>query len=122
MFRDRQEELQRLEEALLAEEEYEAQLSPEQAQEEEDLLSEDFLDELLEDTSPAKESVAYQNFSNAYGKAYNSDRTDVDMEEYSETVRKAKKDNFGWLIVVCLLLILLLGAAVWYVLHRGGIL
>ena len=121
MFRDRQEELRRLEEALLAEEEYDEQL-PQAVPEDEAFLSDDTLDTLLEDTSPAKGSVAYQNFSNAYGKAYNSDTADVDIEEYSEKVRKVKKDPFGWLIALCLLLILLLGLAVWYVLHRGGIL
>lgn len=122
MFRDRQEELQRLEEALLAEEEYDAQLQPEETPVEEALLSDDILDALLDDTSPSTESVAYQNFSNAYGRAYNSDTTDVDMEKYCKKVQNTKKDHFGWLIVVCLLLILILGIAVWYVLHRGGIL
>ena len=121
MFRDRQEELRRLEEALLAEEEYDTQ-PPEADPEEEDILSEDILDELLEDTGPAKKSVTYQNFSNAYGKAYNSDTTDVDMEEYCEEVQKTKKNNLGWLIVICLALVLILGFAVWYVLHRGGVL
>lgn len=121
MFRDRQKELQRLEEALLAEEEYDTQ-QPEADPESDDILSEDILDELLEDTGPAKESVAYQNFSNAYGKVYNSDHTDVDMEEYCEEVQRNKKSSLGWLIVICLALIAILGFAVWYVLHRGGIL
>jgi hypothetical protein len=99
MFRDRQKELRRLEEALLAEEEYDIQ-PPEADPESDGILSEDILDELLEDTGPAKESVAYQNFSNAYGKVYNSDHTDVDMEEYCEEVQRNRKSSLAWLIVI----------------------
>lgn len=127
MFKDRSEELRRLEEALLEEEEYDVQeetaadISGDEA-----LLTDDILDELLEDTVPAKGAVTYQNFSNDYGNsytAYNTDVTDGDLDEYCEQVQQApKKDNTGLVILACLLALGILGIVIYMMLRYGGIL
>ena len=111
MFRDRNEELRRLEEALLEEEEE----FTEDQEADEDLLADELLDEWLEDTAPAQASVVYQNFSNDYGQ-----EEELLEEEYIPLVKK--KDNFAFVIVVCLLLMVGLCAFVVWLLHRGGIL
>ncbi len=111
MFRDRSEELRRLEEALLEEEEEPI----EDQEEDEDLLADDLLDEWLEDTAPAKEPVAYQNFSNDYG-----NEEELAEEEYIPLVKK--KDNFAFVIVICLLLMVGLCVLAVWLLRRGGIL
>lgn len=112
MFRDRSEELRRLEEALLEEEE---PIEETQAEEDADLLAEDLLDEWLEDTSPAKDTVVYQNYSNDYG----SEKEEDVFEDYPP---EKKKDNFGLVIIVCLLLMVGLCAAGILLLRRGGFL
>lgn len=113
MPRDTSDALRRLEEALLEEEAY----APQVVQEEDsDLLDEDLLDELLEDTAPGKDTVAYQNFSNDYG---NDEEEDLLEEEYIPLVKK--KDNFGFVIALCLLLMLGLCVAAFYLLRRGGL-
>lgn len=119
MYRDREEELQRLQEQLLEVEE------PAQEQDEEELLDEDTLEELLSDSSQIKNTRVYQNFSNDYGKnlrnyasgynAYNSDKADTDLDSYSEAVREPKKtDGLLWLAVVLLaMMAAVVGAIVW---------
>lgn len=109
MFRDTQEELERLEHELLAEE-------PQPETEEE----EDY-DEFLEEPD-SDEPIVYRNFSNHYGadlrnyatgyKAYNSDNVDTDLEQFSHEVRDGKKKNGIWLP---LLTALLSGLAVLYI-------
>lgn len=122
MFKDRNEELRRLEEALLEEEELQTPDPVEEAPEDEDLLTDEILDELLEDTTPVPGNVPYQNFSNDYGQAYNADNADVDLEEYSEAVRQPKKDHSGLVILVCLLALGVLGMLIFLMLRQGGFL
>ena len=121
MFKDRSTELQRLEEALLEEEDQQL-LPAEQAPEDEDLLSDDLLDELLEDATPMPNTVSYQNFSNDYGNAYNADHTDVDLEEYTDQLQSGRKDRSGLVIVACLLALGVLGMIIYLMLKQGGIL
>ena len=71
MFRDTSEELARLEAELLAEEEPEEELLPEE-----------------EDSWEYEEE--YPNYANGY-QVYNTDQTDEDLEYYSEEVRAAYK-------------------------------
>lgn len=114
MFNDKSDALRRLEEALLEEEETQPVQPTEEDPEDEDLLSEQILDELLEDERPGKTQVAYQNFSNDYGQTW---------EDEGETVQpRPKKDNFAWLIVICMTLILALGMLIWWLLRQGGLL
>ena len=82
MLRDRDEELQRLNQDLLAQEE------PEQ----EEILDEETLDELLEEDTQIEDTEAYVNYSNGY-RAYNTDKTDTDLESFSEAVRTPAKDK-----------------------------
>ena len=94
----------------------------EEASEDDDLLTDEILDELLEDTAPVQDHVPYQNFSNDYGQAYNADRVDVDLEEFSEAVQEPKKDHSGLVIVVCLLALGVLGMLIFLMLRQGGFL
>ncbi len=121
MFRDTSEELARLEEELLAEEEPEEELPPE---EEADPW-------MYEDTRASRNPQIYQNYSNDYGKnlrnyasgyrAYNTDRSDEDLEQYSEKVRKGSR--VGCLaVVLCLLAIAIAAAAVIWLAYERGLL
>lgn len=125
MYRDRDEELQRLQAQLLED--------AEPAEEEtEELLDADTLDALLEDPRQTGNPQVYQNFSNSYGKnlrnyasgycAYNSDRTDTDLDSYSEAVREPKRSGgLLWLAVLLLVLVgTVVGAIVWMYLGLGG--
>lgn len=109
MFRDRKEELARLEEELLEEE------IPEIEEEEEE---EEFFEEPSGDTS------AYHNFANNYGNvhAYNSDTTDVDLEEFSQEVQEpAQPRQTGLLLVAMLLLFGIFCVLGWWFLRYRGI-
>ena len=131
MFKDRDKELQRLEKALLAEDETMV-FTPVQVPEEEpapiqedvELLAEETLDALLEDIAPGKTTVEYQNYSNDYGQsytAYNSDDTDEDLEEYSEQVLSESKQSYtGLIVLACLLALGILGMLIFMLLHTGG--
>lgn len=123
MYRDTEEQLRRLQEQLLEEEE--------PAEEEAQLLDEDTADDWLED-SRIKDARVYQNFSNGYGKqlrnyasgykAYNSDVTDTDLERYSEEVRQPKKPGcLGYLAAAMLILAAAVVALLWWYWKRGGI-
>lgn len=111
MFRDKEEELRRLEQELLAEEE---------PQEEEEYLDDETIDALLEEPKPGDAPKVYQNFSNGYGKhlrnyasgykAYNADHTDVTPEQLSQELLYPKKH--GSALWLALLLILLTAVAV----------
>lgn len=90
MFRDTKEELKRLEEELLAQEEQDQQPDP-----------------------PAQ--PVYRNFSNHYGadlrnyasgyKAYNTDRTDTDPQQLSNQIRgeEEEKPLTGLVLTACAL-------------------
>ena len=125
MKRDREEELERLQQELLAEEE-------ETAPQEEEYLDEETLDALLADEK-ANAAGVYQNFSNNYGKdlrnfasgyqAYNTDDVDVDMDEFSEEVEDdIDEDNhIIWPVaVIAGLMLLVIGAIVWQLVRLGG--
>lgn len=118
MNRDRQEELERLEKELLADTE-------EETPEEETFLEED-------DTQIGDAPVVYQNFANNYGKdlrnfasgyrAYNSDRVDMELEEFSQEVRNEEKPASIWVPAVLTALIgAVVGAILWIYLSLGGL-
>lgn len=124
MFRDAKEELERLESELLAEEDE----TPE-----EELLPEETLDELLQDTRAAQSGGVYSNFSNGYGrnlrnyasgyKAYNSDKCDEDLDTYSEAVRAPMRSGLtGWVVLALLLLAGIFAVLIWYLVRYGGML
>ena len=119
MFKDKKEELSRLEAELLLEVEAEA----EDARLEEELEEAEAL--LDDENDYGQESdETYFNYSNRYGqiKAYNNDTADGDLDAYSEAVYEGRKKSIG---CVTLLTMLLLVAVVWvlgwYVLRFKGI-
>lgn len=103
MFRDREEELDRLEAALLESEEEEACASEEE-------------EELPEDEE--YEEAYLPDFD-----AYNNDTTDEDLEEFSEAVYEGRKRSpLGALAVLLVLLCAVLLALAWWLLKTGGFL
>ena len=131
MFHDAQEELKRLEAELLAEEDSPVQEPESPAQD--DLPEEDDLDILLAQTqrieTPEGASV-YRNYSNDYGKslrnyasgykAYNTDKTDEDLEEFSQQVYSPRKKGLTGLVVTALLLTAAIFAVLCYLVVRFG--
>ncbi len=125
MTRDRDEALQRLQQALLEEEESEAA---------EALEEEDFPEIEPEDDPRIADAGVYQNFSNDYGKnlrnyasgyrAYNADKTDTDLDTYSDAVREGENPRrLLWLPVLLLgLLAAVVLAMLWKYLRLGGLL
>lgn len=97
MFRDRDEELNRLESALQeSEEDVSGECEEEEEDEEEDLPDFD---------------------------AYNSDMTDGDLEEFSEAVYEgSKKSNLGLLAFMLIVLCVVLLALAWCLMKYGGFL
>ena len=129
MFRDRDEELKRLQAELLEEEEQET------AEEfyEEEYLEEETVEQILDEEETADATGVYRNFSNDYGeglrnfasgyKAYNTDKVDEDMEEFSREVMEPPQKKKGWLAafaIVLLTAVLLL--MLWLVAKEGGLL
>lgn len=128
MFRhnDKEEELNRLQAQLLAEEEWE--------EEEEEYLDEETLDAFLEEEKPGDSPRVYQNFSNNYGKdlrnfasdykAYNSDRTDLDPEELSRQLLAPKtRPGLLWFALLLLGLMAVMVIAIVIMYRRlGGLL
>ena len=117
MFKDKKEELRRLEEALLMEDEpeEEAQLP----EEEPDVLSDDEYDfgEESEET--------YHNYSNRYGRvrAYNNDTTEEDLDAYSDDVYNSEnRKSMGCLSLLAVGLLVAIAIALgWCYLRYKGI-
>lgn len=125
MFRDKDAELQRLEQALLEEEQTDAV-------QEEEYLDQDALEVLWDDTRPGDAPRVYQNHANHYGadlknyatgyRAYNADDTDTDPEELAQEVLTEDKKGFGWLLAVLVVLLgALVAAMVYLYLQLGGL-
>ena len=103
MFKDTQEELKRLEAELLAQEQEEKAL---EAQPEDD----------------REQPTVYSNYSNRYGRdlrnyasgyrAYNTDRSDPELEAYSETVQQPDGERSRGVLPLALTALVLLTAIV----------
>ena len=104
MFKDKKEELRRLEEELLME----AQLEEEEARLEEELEEAEVLLESETDYGEETEQT-YYNYSNGYGKirAYNNDTSDNDLDAYSDEIYTAGKEkgNMGLVLLAAGLLV-----------------
>lgn len=117
MFKDKQEELKRLEEELLQEEFLE---------EEEQETPEENTDTFLEDTYFFGKDTPenYRNYSNDYGnyRAYNTDTTDEDLEAYSEEVREPKRQTDIWILcaIALCLMIGIIGVLGWWAVRFLG--
>ena len=121
MSRDTDEELQRLQDALLQEDE-----EKETVCEEDETLP----NIVTDDTFRIPDAGVYQNFSNDYGKnlrnyatgynAYNADKTDTDLDEFCETVLEEKRPhNLLWLPIVLLVILSAVICAVTWKYLRG---
>ena len=112
MFKDTQEELERLKAELLEEE------AAEQEEKAQDVLLDDPGD-FGEDTPEI-----YQNYHNRRIKAYNTDITDEDLGAYSEEVYQPRKRNdltMLSVIALCLVAGILAVLAYWAVRLWGGL-
>ena len=106
MFRDAKEELQRLEQELL---EVEAQETEEQQEPE------------WEEEPSEEEGESYVNFPENI-RAYNTDHTDVDLEEFSRQVREPEKPIAGWVVLAFLLMTGIVCVLGYWVLRYLGVL
>lgn len=108
MFRDKDEELARLEEELLEEEKKE-------------VLHEEEEPEFLEE--PSGDTDEYKNFANSYGNinVYNADTADLDLEEYAETVYESTPQRHTRLLVLATLLLtgIFLVLVWWFIRYMG---
>ena len=138
MFRDREEELARLEAELLAEEEPEETGTPEDDTDYEEAYDdgsdiaydgeyeedydEDYEEDYEEDPEEADPpyQAEYPTYDTGYH-AYNTDRSDTDLEDYSEAVRTAKRSGCltGAMIVLCLITLGVLGLLALILYSRG---
>ena len=110
MAKNMNEELRRLADGLLAEDE-EAQQS--------DALEDFFLEE--NDTTPADVQVPYRNFANGY-QARTNQPSDVDLERYSEEVYGGKRPSNKPLIILALILLSCnIALLCWWVWRLGGL-
>ena len=119
MFKDKKEELSRLEAELLLE----AQAEEEEARLEEELEA---ADALLDDESDYGEETeeTYCNYSNRYGKvrAYNNDTADGDLDAYSDAVYEGRKKTGCLTLLAMGLLIAIVFVLGLFVLRFKGIL
>ena len=114
MFHDKNEELKRLEALLAEEEEDEQLLSQEDAEEESDFPVVD------EETEEYDIDRFYMDQTQAFT-AYNSDRTDTDLEEFSEEVWEGKQQGISPLVVLaCVLATGVLVTVLYLALRYGG--
>lgn len=137
MFRDTQEELKRLEEQLLAEEDLpkEQEQEPEldqatrvipipQAQEPLSDLTEEA--EEAEEEEPELPQPRRKKTGRYIGRfeAYNSDKTDTDLNKYSEEVRRPKGDPVVLALSVLALILMaaILGILIWWFIRFRGFL
>jgi len=116
MFRDKEEELQRLEQ-LLAQAEEEDEETPEEYEQddteeeytEEDFDEEELIEEFLGDEDAEFDPEATQIFSAIpEGKIYNNDRCDVELEEFSDDVFSGpRKSVLPWVFLALTVAVLL---------------
>lgn len=123
MFRDAQEELERLQSQLLAEQQEQT------GQQETEFLDEEDFEELLSDTDQGQSPEVYQNYSNDYGrqlrnyatgyKAYNTDKTDTDPQQLSQELLEEPRAVAIWPWLVLALMAAVVGAMVWMYVSGG---
>lgn len=127
MFRDTKEELKRLEEELLAEE----NLPPKTQSKEE--ITEETLSDLMggdtvvirqEDLEKAmKEKSARRGRYVGKYEAYNTDKADADLDTYREAVRSPKKDRSILFLSILALVLLaaIFGVLIWWLVRFRGL-
>ena len=110
MAKNMNDELRRLADGLLAEDEEEQHS---------DALEDFFLED--NDTTPADVQVPYRNFANGY-RARTNQPSDVDLDSYSEEVYDAKTPSNKPLIILALILLSCnIAVLCWWVWRLGGL-
>lgn len=124
MYKDAEEELKRLEEALLEEEEQPEEMPEEDGQEED-------LQELLEEaqriaglSDDSTQVYRWQEpLQDQTARVYNTDKTDEDLEEFSRAVQEEpQKGITGLAITAITLAIAVLGVLIWWMIRYRGVL
>lgn len=108
MRRDTQDELDRLSQALLEED-----APPTPAPEVTDWEPAD-----LEEDLPITDVKEYRNHANDYGRAFNSDKTELSPEDLSDAILAPEEEasgSPGLLLLAFLLLLGILGVLIWWV-------
>ena len=117
MFKDRNEELKRLEEELL-EEETEEEVCEEDIYEEDEFYEDD---EVYEEDDPEKTRVIPETVRHYRVKS--TDRLDVDLESFSREVEQGNHSSGRGLVLLMVLLSLAVAAVLlYYVFRYGGLL
>ncbi|MBQ4641517.1 MAG: hypothetical protein IJB47_02765 [Oscillospiraceae bacterium] len=111
MYQDAKEELKRLEDALLEEELLEEALAEEEFLEDEELSQEP--EASLEET---------RRITQLPKGFYNTDHTDVELEEYAQQVQEDTRGLTGLTVTAILLAAGIVGILIWWVLRYGGML
>ena len=114
MFKDREEELKRLEEELLEEE---LQEQPDEYEEDEEYDEE--YEEEPENDADEDATRMFTPVSRTY-RVKNTDRTDVDLERYSKEVEEGTQSNRGLAILLLLLCVGVAAVLLYYVLRLRG--
>ena len=114
MFKDRDEELERLQAELLEEEEQETA--------EEEYLEDD-VEQLLEEEEDVDSPEIYRNFASGY-KAYNTDKADADLWDMSQRIMEPPEKKRGGCLAALLIFLLtaLLLAILWLLAKKEGLL
>lgn len=130
MFRDTQEELKRLEAQLLAEEDEPVEEEAGEEEEIDDIQLEELLKSISDDEEEEVEEFfkttvtdsGVRNYANHY-RAYNTDKTDDDLDSYSEEVRNPDRNRgvLGLSIVALLLMAGILAVLVWWLVRFQGL-
>ncbi len=117
MYKDAKEELKRLEEALLEEEE----IRTEESEEDLDALLQQ-AKELLEEPSDETQVFHWQPEElKKAGRVYNTDKTDEDLERFSEAVRSGEKKSLTGLIITAAALAAgIVAVLIWWIVRYGG--
>jgi len=121
MYKDAKEELKRLEEALLEEEEDQQAETAEAAETDIDALLEQ-TKEMLEKSSDETQVFHWSPEElQRSGRVYNADRTDEDLQQFAEQVRDGgKKSLTGWIITAAVLAAGIAAVVIWWIIRYGG--
>ena len=134
MFKDKKQELERLQAALLEEEEEIPEEEVDEDWEESEADWEETEEDWEESEEDWEESEAdweeteeqdmdptrvYSNFSGGFGRIYNNDIADEDLEDYSQQVYSGKKQrsNLGLCAIALCLVAAILGVLAWWIIR-----
>lgn len=129
MFKDTEEALRRFEAELLAQEQEEEQEENPAEETIDDLLSDEELNLLLQDTQVIGSAVRYQNHANGFTQPqkaphiYNSDNVEQDPEVLSDQLLEEKRSGGtgGLVALACVLTLGIVGILIWWLIRFWGV-